>query len=1049
MLLRWAVVVSLGWSLWTANLAAQESSASSDDTVTTIEIIGTRNDREEELVRALLGITQGEAINSDKVRQSLKRVMARGYYRNVEIFKRPSASGTGLVLQVRLSPSAYLEEIRFQGLVSAEERLIRNRLNIRPGDPVSEKTLASVNIQVANILEELGYADAEIKAYWDQTERVGRTLLLGVKKGHRSVITHIDFEGELPEPRAKLASYIKLKSGAALVQSNLNQAKEELENRIWAQGFLAAQVTYDVKNIASATRGEKTVNDETQVTYRIRKGPKYLLLYMGQHAFTAGYLKQNVVALSDVKGVSERHLKEITTKIEDFYREQGFWQARAQLRDVPAMGHWRDRAERLLVVQLQEGTQVQIADVKIRGAVAKKHQDLTASVWQVFEETNEGERLAEQFRPSQFAGAISGPSGKVDEGEDSFLVTQGPVLTPKGLRAARMFLEKLYRQEGYVFIRVGSPDVRPMGNESRAQVIFHLQEGPQMRVGTISVRPPPPFAIDTFLQKTKMIPGQPLDGFAVEDSRLRLLRIYEENGYPWVKVAERLEIIETEKLMDVYFDVSPGPMVRVGDLQIQGHKVTQKNVILEQLVMAPGQPLKRSQIETSRMNLLRLGVFSAVEITVDDIERAPEVRDVFVTVTERPQVTLEAGLGASLEDGPRTFTNFTYRNIAGRGLALKGRLQLNYPAVFYPMGFLYDPDRVDTLLQRFETTELDNPLALSEGQAIFALNYPRIPNWPFDAGAHVDWNTLRDIRWAFTMNKTAILTGLQLRPLQGLHLRPQVELEATYFDCAVEGRQLGQSCGEESIGLTQKQEAGTIGLGTLRLLTLFDRRNDPLKPSQGFLLSAGAELTSGSGLLDSGLAGPGGISAEAVPVKSFYSKVTSTASVFLPLAPGVTLAQNFKGGVIHGFAEDGYVPLYKRFFLGGTKTIRGYNEDQILPVDDVHWPASEKYPLNDQEQANTKISLGGQVFWVSRTEFRFPLLPALEGGMFLDMGALALDPDQLSGAFTAAGMGVGVRIQTPIGPFVVDLATPLLDGRRRIAFEPTDRLRLHFAIGYF
>ena len=31
------------------------------------------------------------------------------------------------------------------------------------------------------------------------------------------------------------------------------------------------------------------------------------------------------------------------------------------------------------------------------------------------------------------------------------------------------------------------------------------------------------------------------------------------------------------------------------------------------------------------------------------------------------------------------------------------------------------------------------------------------------------------------------------------------------------------------------------------------------------------------------------------------------------------------------------------------------------------------------------------------------------------MGALALDPDQLSGAFTAAGMGVGVQIQTQLG----------------------------------
>ena len=158
----------------------------------------------------------------------------------------------------------------------------------------------------------------------------------------------------------------------------------------------------------------------------------------------------------------------------------------------------------------------------------------------------------------------------------------------------------------------------------------------------------------------------------------------------------------------------------------------------------------------------------------------------------------------------------------------------------------------------------------------------------------------------------------------------------------------------------------------------------------------------------------------------------------------------FKGGLINSFDEDGYVPLYKRFFLGGTKTIRGFLEDQVLPVDDPIWPASEKYPLvGEQRLASSKVSLGGKAFWVSRTEFRFPLSQRLEGGMFLDMGALALDPGTMQAALSAAGMGLGVRIQTPIGPFVVDLATPLLDGRRRLIFEPSERLRLHFAIGYF
>ena len=156
-----------------------------------------------------------------------------------------------------------------------------------------------------------------------------------------------------------------------------------------------------------------------------------------------------------------------------------------------------------------------------------------------------------------------------------------------------------------------------------------------------------------------------------------------------------------------------------------------------------------------------------------------------------------------------------------------------------------------------------------------------------------------------------------------------------------------------------------------------------------------------------------------------------------------------KSGWIQSYDSMGYVPLFKRFFLGGTKTIRGFNEDQILPVDDEEWPAWEKDPLRPELLGSTKTSLGGQVFWVSRTEFRFPLSASFEGGMFLDMGALALDPANLALNLSAAGMGMGIRFQTPIGPFVVDLATPLLDGQRRLGFDPSESFRLHFAIGYF
>ena len=57
----------------------------------------------------------------------------------LEIFKRPDANGNGIILQVRLSPNAYLEAIRVTGVTPEEHDTVVGRLDVRPGDPVSEK----------------------------------------------------------------------------------------------------------------------------------------------------------------------------------------------------------------------------------------------------------------------------------------------------------------------------------------------------------------------------------------------------------------------------------------------------------------------------------------------------------------------------------------------------------------------------------------------------------------------------------------------------------------------------------------------------------------------------------------------------------------------------------------------------------------------------------------------------------------------------------------------------------------------------------------------
>ena len=119
-------------------------------------------------------------------------------------------------------------------------------------------------------------------------------------------------------------------------------------------------------------------------------------------------------------------------------------------------------------------------------------------------------------------------------------------------------------------------------------------------------------------------------------------------------------------------------------------------------------------------------------------------------------------------------------------------------------------------------------------------------------------------------------------------------------------------------------------------MTLWDQRDDPFQPHKGYMISTTMETTTGNGELDSGGATPNGDAAP-VAVDPLWQG-HRRRFIFLPLAPGVTLAQNMKSGWIQSYDSMGYVHSSKDFSRG-TKTIRGFNEDQILPVDDEEWLA--------------------------------------------------------------------------------------------------------------
>lgn len=112
------------------------------------------------------------------------------------------------------------------------------------------------------------------------------------------------------------------------------------------------------------------------------------------------------------------------------------------------------------------------------------------------------------------------------------------------------------------------------------------------------------------------------------------------------------------------------------------------------------------------------------------------------------------------------------------------------------------------------------------------------------------------------------------------------------------------------------------------------------------------------------------------------------------------------------------VPTSQRFFAGGDSTIRGYAFNSVSPTN----PAGE--------------TVGGRYLEVTSLEYNRRFTERWSGAVFIDAGRAFNNFDSPY----SVGAGVGVRWQSPVGPFRLDLAEPVDD-------NPLSDLRLHLSLG--
>jgi outer membrane protein assembly factor BamA len=620
-------------------------------------------------------------------------------------------------------------------------------------------------------------------------------------------------------------------------------------------------------------------------------------------------------------------------------------------------------------------------------------------------------------------------------------------------------LERAYRIAGYFNTQV-APSVEPVG-EDDAEVTFSVARGDAVVLDRLTVtgtEPEMPAA-----EVELRLPLQPGDifhlGRFLDASELVLREAY-RRGYAHAQVLRSFAVDTVDHRAEATLDVVLGPIVTVDSIIVRGAPNMGRRAVLRQIEVQEGDLLRQTALVESQRNLYQLEVVSlaSVSIAPDTLQADPDDLSrgtVLVSVVEAPLREVEAAVGFGTVECLRAEARWTHRSFMGdaRRLSLVGSVS---------------------------RLGVGEPFAIGAGRSIC----PTVPGDEAFGADGFDYRFAADFTQPYLLsprNQLAIRVFAQRQSEPGVFQRQAVG-SRTAVSRRLGARSGGSAYVEAEHGTTRASPAlfcaaflvcepetiaeltGPRFRSELGVNYFMDRSNAPLDPSAGFVVRTG--LAWAPELLGSDVS---------------FVRWTGEGAHYRQVQPGwvaafaVRLGNFFRTVRVDDPAR--FLPPDERFYAGGASSVRGFGRNELGPgvyVTDAIDLSEPGAPVPDDALPDRAAfaPTGGTAVLLANAELRMPspfLSDMLRLVAFVDAGAVGTRAlwDLGPGDWRITP-GVGIRLQTPIGPVRMDLGynpydapvAPLLAVdteanrvvRVRDEFQGEQRgflgrLRLHLGIG--
>jgi len=536
------------------------------------------------------------------------------------------------------------------------------------------------------------------------------------------------------------------------------------------------------------------------------------------------------------------------------------------------------------------------------------------------------------------------------------------------LELDRELLRQFYLERGFVDFQVLSSTAEIARERNGFFVTFTLSEGRRYNFGQMSVVSFVPGLdaadFEPFLAEVNS--GGIYNVRLVERAIERMAFFAGQRGFAFLDIRPRVTKNEAAGTVDLAFELVEGNRVFIERIDITGNTRTLDRVIRRQFDVVEGDAFNAREIRQAEDRIRALGYFANSAVTVRE-GSSPSRALVGVEVEEQPTGTLSLGGAVSSGAGFSAQIAITARNFLGRGQTL---------AASFSGG------------SQFSTLE-------------FGFTEPALFDRDLLAGFRI-FN--RDRNFDEQSFKT---TNRGFEPRIGFPVSENGRLTLRYKIASDDIRDVSADTSE-----VIRAEEGDLVTSAVGFTYAFDRRNSPVDPSAGFILT-----------FDQEFAGLGG--------DVTHSKSSGSARAFTSFfEEEVILSVTLEGGAL--FAQDD-TRITDRFTSGGD-AFRGFERNGLGPRDRCR--AGEC--VNGPNVADINEGLGGNFYGVARFDASFPLgLPqeyGIFGGVFADVGSVwGLDNTEGSqgeiddSAKLRAAIGVSLFVDTPFAPLRFNFAQPIRD----------------------